>query len=180
MATSFLLTLSLSWNNYLEGGQPLCYKHPEERLHDKKWRPSANGHASEPGSRHRSQIKPSDGSALAELLTAVPWETLSQNYLPKLLPDSCQIALHINRFPSKILMWKIKQNCDFPCTPVDSSETGWGDTFLLFEASWSFVIQQLIANTIMLDVRKCKDSKSHAEETLLVCKFPVPRLVPHT
>ena len=103
-AVPSLLALYLSWNIHLGGSQPLCHEYTMERLHAKELRPSANSHVSESGSSFSSQIKTSDDYTLAEISTAVSWETHSQDNPAKLLPDFCQIGLYIY----KLNIWDYK------------------------------------------------------------------------
>ena len=103
-AVPSLLALYLSWNIHLGGSQPLCHEYTMERLQAKELRPSANSHVSESGSSFSSQIRTSDDYTLAEISTAVLWETQSQDNPAKLLPDYCQIGLYIY----KLNIWDYK------------------------------------------------------------------------
>ena len=141
-AVPSLLALYLSWNIHLGGSQPLCHEYTMERLQAKELRPSANSHVSESGSSFSSQIRTSDDYTLAEISTAVLWETQSQDNPAKLLPDYCQIGLYIyklNIWDYKSVYTHIseqhfrseKKNLRCPFTPMAFSETGWDNKFLL-------------------------------------------------
>ena len=141
-AVPSLLALYLSWNIHLGGSQPLCHEYTMERLQAKELRPSANSHVSESGSSFSSQIRTSDDYTLAEISTAVLWETQSQDNPAKLLPDYCQIGLYIyklNIWDYKYVYTHIseqhfrseKKNLRCPFTPMAFSETGWDNKFLL-------------------------------------------------
>lgn len=118
------------------GSQSLCHEHPMERLHGKELRSSANSYVSKPGSRCSSQIKlPRTTLWLRSWRQSheiYPEPELPSQTAPRFLPNCAYIfCVYIFHISEQNFDVKNKQNLGFPCIPLASSETGWGNKFLL-------------------------------------------------